>query len=113
MIKIGKKECKESKRVEKELSKGNSETELYITFGKFPMDKWNEWWSDCQKNFNTCRWFKAWSDHLRAKNSVENAVLWKRIEELESKLDTLLSQPEEEKKEDKEEIKNLHGEVIA
>ena len=104
MIKI---EVKESKNVKKDVVKGKFETEVSIPFSRFPMAKWQEWWKDCQENFNSCRWFKAWSDHLRAKNSVENAEVWKKIVELEIRIEALTSKPAEEQPD--EGPKNLHG----
>lgn len=96
----------ELKRIENELKKGNSDTFVSIPFGEFPMIKWEEWNEDCKKNFRGCRWFKAYSDHLKAKNSEENKQLWNKITELEAKLITM--------KEDKSEdgVINLHGELI-
>ncbi len=101
---------KEVKRIDKELKKGNAIPEQSIPFSRWPMSKWTEWQEDCIKNFNSCRWFKAWSDHLKAQNSAENEELWKKIAELEMRLENLTQKPEEE---DTEGVKNLHGEVIG
>lgn len=108
VIKIEKEECKESKRIKKEIEKGHAENEVSVPFSRFPMSKWGEWWTDCQKNYNGCRWFKAWSDHLRARNSAEYTELKCKIDEIEMKLDSLLSPPEEPER-DNETVKTLGG----
>lgn len=113
MVKIESKECE---KIENDIRLGKSETEVSVPFSRFPMKKWMEWWNDCQNEYNGSRWMKAYSDHLKAKNSEENSAVWKRIAELEEHLAILIEkseQPQEPKKEEKEGVKNLHGEVIS
>ena len=94
-----KKESKEEERIREGIRKGKAENLVSVPFSRFPMMKWEEWNDDCRKNFNGVRWMKAYADHLKAKNSIENQVVWKKIEEIEAKLIVLTEQPEEKEEE--------------
>ena len=95
------------KRAEKELEKGDAPPEQSIPFSRWPMAKWKEWNDDCNKSFNGCRWFKAYSDHLKSKNVNNESELYKKIAELEARINALSEQPEKEEGE-----RNLAGELI-
>jgi len=95
-------------KIVKEIKKGKAKVTQTIPFGKFPMAKWHEWNEDCEKSFNGTRWFKAYSDHLKAKGSIENEAIWKKLNELEVQLNFLTEQPEQE-----EGPVNLHGEPLG
>lgn len=101
---------KRDEKIVKEIEKGNAENLVSIPFSRIPLTQWAEWNEDCKKNFQGMRWVKAYTDHFKAKNSEENAAIWKKIAEIEALLQQALAKPEEVEEEG---VKNLAGEVIA
>ena len=73
------------------------------TFGKFPYVFWAEWDKDCVNNFHGTRWMKAWQDHMIAKQSRKEEVLWNLVLELKQKMEGLEQMFDEVKEEEEKE----------
>lgn|SRR3990167_3800496 len=66
------------------------------TFSRVPMSQWMEWELDCKERFGDSRWAKAWNDHQMAREDFKYKLLSDKIDQILLDLDQL-------KKEDKSE----------
>jgi len=70
-----------------------------------PMREYLRWKKSAIEEFGDCHWLKCINDH-KATNYMDSLnAIWKKIEEIEYKIDDLKEQPQEEEEEIEEETK--------
>lgn len=84
----------------------------YPVINRFPMSKWMEWEKDCKENYNDCRWFKMWSEHIAVKNDVKYSALYDTIKQLEERI-LVLEIKLKELQENKSKKVNILGEDLG
>ena len=72
-----------------EKSEQSEKKNLSVTCGDWPPELFDEWSSDCKKNFNDIRWVKMWYDHNKSKEHDTLLILIGKQAELEQRLDSL------------------------
>jgi hypothetical protein len=85
---------------------------ISIQASGFPLASFKEWDESCKKDFGDCRWVKIIHDHNVAKASAALNLILERLSILESRLEQIELNPQEEPVEDEEPtVKTLGGEL--
>jgi len=83
---------------------------ISIQASGFPLSSFKEWDESCKTDFGDCRWVKIIHDHNVSKASAALNLILERLSLLESRLEQIETNPQEEPvKDEKPTVKTLGG----
>jgi len=75
-----------------------------VTVADFPFSLWLEWDKSCKEQFGDCRWMKMWHDHLSSQSLQILNFLFREIEYLGKRIESLEGKP-------KDDVRTLGGDA--